>query len=140
MDIVQCAIGDRDGEIEFNVADDPMYSSLANLNGLEFASTKSTIVVPLRTLDNILRNQELKEIQHIRLLKLDVEGAEIDVIQGAEDSINARSLDYIYIEVHEKQIRLRGQNPNSLNSLLVSRGFRIAKQLSKDAMLYESKK
>ena len=52
MDIVPCAIGDQEGEIEFNLADDPMYSSLVNLNELEFTSTESTIFVPLRKLNS----------------------------------------------------------------------------------------
>lgn len=138
MDIVPCAVGERDGEIAFNLADDPMYSSVSNLNALEFTSTESTIIVPLRRLDDVLRDSGLTPGKRVRLLKLDVEGAEIDVIRGAADSIEAKSLDYIYVEVHEKQIRLRGQAPEELFSLMAARGFTCAERLGANVFLYES--
>jgi FkbM family methyltransferase len=108
LDIIPCAIGGQDGEIEFTLANDPMYSSLANLNALELTSTTSTIAVPLRKLDDILRNSTRERKRPVRLLRLDVEGAEIDVLRVADSSFNAKSPDYIYVGVHEKQIRLRG--------------------------------
>lgn len=136
LHIIPCAVGDRDGQIEFNLANDRMYSSLANLNGLDFTSTKSTIVVPLRKLDDILRESSFECRRPVRLIKLDVEGAEIDVLRGAEDAINAKSLDYIYVEIHDKQIRLRGQDPQRLLSLLAARGFELVEQFGTNVFLY----
>lgn len=136
MEIIQCAIGETMDDIEFNLADDPMYSSLANLNELNFTKTQSTISVPLRTLDDIL--SPYHEAQRIRLIKMDIEGAEIDAIRGAETTLDKQLVDYIYVEVHAKQLQLRGQNPNDVLGLLSTHGFKIKRQFGQYAYLYQS--
>lgn len=89
-------------------------------------------------LDNILRDSLSKSKQRVRFLKLDVEGAEIDVLRGAENSINGRQMEYVYVEVHEKQIRIKGQDPKEVHDILVSRGFKIAEKLGQHAFLYKT--
>jgi FkbM family methyltransferase len=137
MDIISCAIGGRNGQIEFNIANDPMYSSIVDINKLQFTKTESTIHVPLLTLDDILRNR-INKHERVRLLKLDIEGAEIDALHGAIESIGTDTLEYIYIEIHEHQIHLRGQCPEEIYGLLSSRGFTCDKRWAPNAMLFKS--
>lgn len=139
LEIIPVAIGDCNGDIQFNLADDPMYSSLADLSCLDFTSTDSRITVPLRKLDDILLESKIAG-RKIRLVKIDVEGAELDLIRGAENSINAKALDYLYVEVHEKKMRLKGQDPEELFALIAARGFSKVKHLAggENTFFYQS--
>lgn len=56
---------------------------------------KQTEQIHLRTLDNFCRD---KRIEYISLLKLDVEGHELKVLNGAHGLINSNSIDFIQFE------------------------------------------
>lgn len=71
--IHSCALSDRDGEAVFYVDDrESGYSSLAERPG-------HAIKVPMRRVDDLLEDAEL--------IKIDVEGAELGVLRGAEKLI-----------------------------------------------------
>jgi FkbM family methyltransferase len=71
-----CAAGAKDGTASFNVAQTIGHSSLYDLGSDNLVRDKVT--VPMKTLDSaIAPNIDIK------LIKIDVEGAELDVIRGA---------------------------------------------------------
>lgn len=71
---------------------------------------------PLSTLANIL---EQEAVPHIDLLKVDVEGAELDVLLGMHDG-QWKKVRQVVLEGHDKDGRLR-----ELVSLLEARGMKI---------------
>lgn len=61
------------------------------------ALQRKTQKVKIRTLDSILAELQLN---HINLLKLDVEGWELEVLKGASEILKLKKINYIVCEVH----------------------------------------
>ncbi len=70
----------------------------------------------LRTLSGFLREEEL---QRVDLLKIDVEGAELDVLAGIEDA-DWPTITQIVVEVHQAD-----EHREAVARLLESRGFEL---------------
>ena len=124
-----CAVAERDGEAEFYIPeggadrDNPATSSLYSTQG------RRAVKVPLRTLDGLMREEGIESIDH---LKVDVEGAELDVLKGGEHCLkNTRR---IVMEVHPPRV-----DPGALYAYLEERGFQI-KELSKDPLIVEGRR
>ena len=86
----RCALGDRDGEVEINIAGNSLSSSiLPMLESHRIAAPDSTYQgrekVPLRTLDSVAKPY-LKRF-HAPFLKIDTQGFEWQVLDGACDSL-----------------------------------------------------
>jgi FkbM family methyltransferase len=77
--VVSAAIGAAQGSIHLNLADDAAYASIGKV--AEARGTGRTIEVPMLRLDDLW-----KEIGSppVRFVKVDVEGAEADVLRGAQ--------------------------------------------------------
>ena len=72
-----CAVGSRDGEVSFNVAQTIGHSSLYDLGSESLVREK--ISVAMKMLDTAIASDV-----DVNLIKIDVEGAELDVIRGAK--------------------------------------------------------
>jgi natural product biosynthesis luciferase-like monooxygenase protein/FkbM family methyltransferase len=70
---------------------------------------------PIKTLSDVIRELD---IEHIDLLKIDVEGSEFDVLSGIQDA-DWRRIKQIAVEVHSRSILER------ITSLLEARGLRF---------------
>jgi FkbM family methyltransferase len=75
-------------------------SAVSSLLPLPHLDTGSTIEVPLLSLLDYCRMQQ---ISTVRLLKVDVEGAELQVLRGARDLLLARSVDLLVCEVQPNE-------------------------------------
>lgn len=124
VEIKGVAIGECEGKISFNVADDPMYSSISDTDRLDWTSTKESINVKVEPLDKILQNVITGSGKRIRLLKLDIEGAEIMAMLGAKKLLEARKIDYIYLELHPIQLKLMGHETDEFHSIMNRHGYR----------------
>ncbi|MCB0589434.1 MAG: FkbM family methyltransferase [Phaeodactylibacter sp.] len=87
----RCAIGNTDGEIEINVSDDTVFSSILEIKDSYVAhNQKSRIVrkekVPIHRLDSVI-GRYLPERGARILLKIDTQGYEKEVIAGASQTI-----------------------------------------------------
>ena len=80
------ALSNRSGNMLFNlVVDAPAYSGLQRRTYKSTAPKIETIEVEVRMLDEVLRNRDFP----IRLIKIDVEGGELDVLKGATAILTA---------------------------------------------------
>ena len=122
--ILNIALGQQTGTLSFNVATDPMYSSIVDLPSLGFCSHLSQLQVPVQTLDGVLET-ECKGVDRIRMLKLDIEGSELFALRGSEQSLRSQRFDYIYIETHQAQLKLLGQDEQDVYDLLAANGYRL---------------
>lgn len=77
----QACVGDRLGQIDFSLAADSAYSSIHD-TGRKTEIRK--INVPITTLDSYLSGNDLQSIQ---IMKVDVEGAEKMVLDGAKSAL-----------------------------------------------------
>jgi hypothetical protein len=64
---------------------------------LKASKIKETLSVEIKKLDDYL---QVKEIPHIDLLKMDVQGYELKVLKGAEKSLKAKAIKVIYTEIN----------------------------------------
>jgi FkbM family methyltransferase len=112
---LNCAVGDRAGILQFNIsADDEGMSSLL------FRSKQSTQVsVHVTTLDLAA---SLARVQKIRMLKIDVEGYEENVIRGAAGLIAAGAIESIVFEVNNALPLPKGRDL-VMRSFLRQHGF-----------------
>lgn len=72
-----CAVGSQDGEVSFNVAQTIGHSSLYDLGSEGLVREKISVV--MKMLDTAIASDA-----DVNLIKIDVEGAELDVIRGAK--------------------------------------------------------
>jgi len=92
------ALGEQGGEVVFNVNSHSHSSSILSLGerhlrAFPWAREIKTIKVPISTLD-----REMKSIswEHPALLKLDVQGYEFQVLEGATETL--KRIDYVLLE------------------------------------------
>jgi FkbM family methyltransferase len=95
VSVRQVALGAQNGEAAFLVSAEPTWGKLASL-GVEVSQQIDEITVPVHRLDTIMREEDLPAPD---LIKIDVEGAEVDVLSGAGELLRgARPL--LMIELH----------------------------------------
>lgn len=103
------ACGSDDGEIDFLVSE---FSNMCRIlwEGVKPPAGKNTIVkIPIRKLDTFLKE---KSIEKLDLIRMDIEGGEIKVFQGAKETIK-KFKPMIQIEFHPGRIA-----PNDSKSFL----------------------
>jgi FkbM family methyltransferase len=100
-------------------------SSLNNsLKLRNIGESKSIINIQLDTIDNIIKNLNLEKID---LIKMDVEGAEVEAIQGAKTTLKkTNDLDLIIAAYHENPLGI--ESYRILIPYLEKLGFRIKKE------------
>lgn len=111
--IFQHALSDKEGSVAF-------YRGKKSGSGSLFPSShtkKKTITVKARKLDNVLKDEEIKKVD---LIKIDVEGAELLVLKGAEKTLKGEDMK-LAIDVDVESSEKRKQ----LFDFLESYGFRI---------------
>jgi FkbM family methyltransferase len=87
----RCAIGGQDGEIDINVADDTVFSSVLPIKDSYVAHNRKSRIVakektPIYRIDSII-GQYLPEQDARILLKIDTQGYEKEVLDGAAETL-----------------------------------------------------
>lgn len=105
MQVFECAIGNKNGEQEIKIM---KFSNSASMFNMEKASDHykfhagnwqiGTTIVPTMTLDYFV---EQNEIEKIDMLRMDVEGFEVEIIEGAQKTLEEMPRNsYIFLEIH----------------------------------------
>lgn len=97
----QSAVADIAGDTTLQVNALSVTNSLLSSNEtgkqvIPGMQTKETIIVPVTTIDQYCTKNNINEIG---ILKIDVQGAEMKVLKGAENMLNKKSIKLIYFEV-----------------------------------------
>ncbi len=85
------ALGDHNGDVTMNAFPGmPRHSTLHTINpnfshASKFAAMQTMITVPIRRLDDVVADMQLQESI---LIKIDVEGFELEVIAGAHETLH----------------------------------------------------
>lgn len=83
--------------------------------------TVQRLVIEAVPLDEIVREWEIK---HINLMKIDVEGAELEVLKGAKQSLEIT--EKIVMECHSEQLKQQTED------FLLEKGFNVKLELNKN--------
>jgi len=116
---MQCAVADRDGEITFTM--DPIGRAT---NHIAASAGDDVVKVPCRTLDAYAEENAIAEIA---FLKVDVEGFEATVFQGAQRVLGEHRAAVVYYEVCPGNAKNSSIDPELPTRILEQHGYRINK-------------
>jgi FkbM family methyltransferase len=131
---VQCfqiAMSAAPGDLILYTPPESEHNNTANVC-CPWASDWSSTTVSANTLDSFL---ESSGIEQIDLLKIDVDGYEPYVLQGAEKSILSGKIRAIFAEFHPVALERGGSSPEILAQWLNDRGFDLYKSTPTNRLL-----
>ncbi len=100
---------------------DPSDKLKNGLLGLDL-SVEQTIPIEISTLDDYLRQNSLRQI---KLIKLDVQGYELEVLKGAAESLAL--VEWIYLEAQIQELYVGAPTFTEVASFLKARGFLLTR-------------
>jgi FkbM family methyltransferase len=111
-----------DLEIEFHITNNGLSSSIYKINDNVWNIRNVSVEkVKTTTIDQILLSKTFSDSHFPDLLVLDLQGGELEAIQGAQKTI--QRIPYLLIEVSKSAIYLGGAEYNELNLALSKIGF-----------------
>ena len=118
--MIESALGSKTGTTYFSLNDDPTSPTNKLSN---YGKTSNSIEVEITTGDNIF--QELGYTPNV--IKIDVEGAEIEVLRGMQKVLTSSDLRAIFIEVHSQILEQNGYHDaiKIITQILNNNGFNI---------------
>lgn len=120
ISIADVAVGDSDGVVKFYRNRESHNFGLGSMRAQ--GSDPVTVEVPLVRLDSFLPSQKL---EHVDLIKIDVEGAEAAVIAGLQGWWSQRRRPTLAVEVHPTLLPDFGASVRGLFASLRSAGYRL---------------
>jgi FkbM family methyltransferase len=124
---VKSAIGDKTGEAEINLFNEE-FSSWSSLGKPEMTSPDGSILRPTKqqavecqTIDDYCRQLR---IRRINFLKIDVEGFELSVLQGAQEMLKRQHIDYICFEISANPLKAAGVSSKQILEFLEDHGYK----------------
>ena len=111
---LNCAVGNRIGTVSFDS------SSISSEQSRIALSNEGNTKVDLTTIDRLV---EEEAIEHISLLKIDVEGFEYHVLSGAKNTLGKGIVDFIFLELIPKALAEAGTSISNVESFLGEYGF-----------------
>lgn len=116
------AFGEKNEVIEIKLFDHSQsYLNSLKVNAMNPKDSAQTEKIQVKTIDTFLNDNP--EINSIDLLKIDTEGFETQVLQGALMAINSGKIKLIYLEVGFSKTNHRSTYYPSIHDFLDSNGF-----------------
>ena len=113
------ALGKEDSEMQLHVKAFHGHHSLGDVDN---SPTVGHTQVKVRTVDDVF--DELK-LERIHFLKIDVEGFESDVLQGASKLLADKKIDYILFELQETLLNSIQRTSKEVFQILFESGYQI---------------
>ena len=123
------AIANKDGEMTLHHNNNV---TMFSLNEAVADKSLPSETVPVMTLETFLNTHK---IEHVDFMKLDIEGAEMDVIGGSTFENASKRIDSLVVEWHQWS----GRNASQLITALSDYGYDVV-HIPSDATLFGAKK
>jgi len=120
LQLFNLAVSSTEGELMFSRGRTSTTGSVARTGFFKAPADAELVVVSATTVDDIFRRNS---IERCRLLKVDCEGSEYDILTTLPDDTLAR-IENIIVEVHPA----RAGVPSELREVLEKRGFEVSEQ------------
>ncbi len=120
IEVIEVALADRDGEDTLFLGAKSGWHTLVEDPSL----VVGTVTVPIRTLDSLLAE---RGIDHVDVVKIDVEGAEDRVLAGAVGALSGTNPMTILIDLHPKRV-----DTLAVCEQLRSWGFTFDREITRD--------
>ena len=101
---------------------DTLHPGLNSLGQMKDSALNQSVTVQLDTIDNYCQH---KNILHIHVLKIDVEGFELDVLKGANRMLETKAIDFIQFELSSDFLARFGKKPKTTFDYLSSVGYKV---------------
>ncbi len=118
------AISDSNGEIVLSGVNGKNGGGASIVRNSENYPDKSKETVKMVTFDNYIENHT---IDHIKLLKIDVEGAEMLVLKGMLNTLREGKIENLLIEVTNDHLIKLGSSSKEVFELLAKTGYAISR-------------
>ncbi|MBD2096298.1 FkbM family methyltransferase [Trichocoleus sp. FACHB-591] len=119
-------------------------SMLNPKNGIDYVPIVATEMVEAITLDSFCQKQSIEKIDY---LKVDVEGAESNVFQGAQDLLRKQAIHFIQFEISQKMLEGLNRTAEGTFQILIQNGYEchritplgeIGEQVNNSTSFYEN--
>ena len=112
------ALGQANEESSLYLSEKSGWHTLVASSDRGSKEAKGVITVSKRTLDSILQEYDPP---HVNIMKVDIEGSELDLLRGATQTLSAATNMVILMDLHPQL----GVNPQEVGQLLQGFGFSI---------------
>ena len=118
----ETAVGESSGKVLFEVNDQDLTSPTNKVLINNTEKSQNTIEKSIDKIDSLVKKYEIPNV-----IKIDVEGFELNVIRGAEKTLLNKKLKHIFIEIHFSILEQRGQQfaPKEIKITLEKCGFKV---------------
>lgn len=125
LQAVNLAIGSAEKEVQFffnqdNDGGHALWDVGAHPFNVKSQQHPMMRTVPMQTLDHLVEQYQL---DHLRLIKIDTEGAEHQILQGCQKTLQRLQPPFVIAEVNEFGLRKMGSTQMQLRSLMQSYGY-----------------
>jgi len=116
----QCAVGDKSGKTPFYISDKSNWHTAGKLKESRNIKIIDQIEIDMVTLDDFAKNRE-----PINFVRMDVEGFEPFILDGAKNLLSQNSPMKLFIEIHNPFIKENGRNTEEMFNFLANLNFKL---------------
>ncbi len=121
VNIRQQAVLDSSGEIAFYIFNSSRISNANSISSQNLDTVAQKILVKSISLDDLYREEN---IQNLTLLKIDAEGAELDILKGGKNLIT-KFQPFITLEVHPKSFEEPSKTMTEIYEIIIQYGYKV---------------
>lgn len=123
MTLLPFAAGDQPGTAELNLMPSTVTGAASLVKKPSFSRRlRKSQRITIQTLDHLLDSQK---INHVDLMKIDVEGFELNAVRSMTKHLKTQTIKRLVIELHYPELRALGQDAEEIVDLLNTSGYTV---------------